>query len=63
MTVHVDELHSEVTPAGPAPGPGPGAGGSTEARSTPWSREFDALRLARRLAELTARTRAEGFDD
>ncbi len=59
MAVHVDEVHADVVPAGPAgaapaPGARPESLGAAEDR---WRETRD------RLEWLAGRVRAEGFDD
>ena len=58
MTVHVDELHTELVPAATAPAGGPERGkGVLGAAAEQWEdARCDVERLARRVA-------AEGFDD
>jgi hypothetical protein len=58
MSVHVDELHSEVVPFGRS------AGGVPERRAEPVGAVEDRWRETRgRVEWLAARVRAEGFDD
>ncbi|MEV7888939.1 hypothetical protein ACWD3I_20175 [Streptomyces sp. NPDC002817] len=57
MSVHVDELHSEVVPAGSA-----AAGGAREPQN-PWAAEERRQEMCGRAAWLAARVRAEDFDD
>ena len=57
MSVHIDELHSEVVPSAPGPG-GPAA--TTE---PPWAAQERWCSDRDRAAWLAARVGAEGFDD
>ncbi|MFF7282005.1 hypothetical protein [Streptomyces griseorubiginosus] len=60
MSVHVEELHSEVVPSG-AGGAG-GAANGPEPRN-PWAAEEHWEELRRRAVWLAARIGAEDFDD
>lgn len=64
MTVHVDEIHTQVHPGGSGPGAaaaGTGAGQQTAAR--PGAREDDWRSAEARVHQLRCRVAAEGFDD
>jgi hypothetical protein len=59
VTVHVDELHTEVTPAGE-----PAGTAAREPAPAPLDAAAEAWRERRRSAAMIARrTAAEGFDD
>ena len=57
MSVHIDQLHTEVIPEPESPAV-PGV-----AADMPWDEEERAREMSRRMARDLARTRAEGFDD
>lgn len=61
MSVHIDELHTDVTATGPGAGNG-GAGQRERHESTPSSQE-QWTQAHRRVEWLAARVAAEGFDD
>lgn len=62
MTVHVDEIHTQVHPGGSGPAAvGAGAGQHTAAR--PDAREDDWCSAEARVRQLRCRVAAEGFDD
>ncbi len=56
MSVHVDELHSEVAPAR-------SAAESAREPQNPWAAEEHWQEMCRHTAWLAARVRAEDFDD
>lgn len=57
MTLHVDEVHSQVVPSSPG-----GAATDTEP-APPWEHEERWREARDRLTWLAARVCAEGFDD
>jgi hypothetical protein len=59
VTVHVDELHSEVTPVGSPPPPST----TDDQRPSPWAAEDQWQATQRRAEWLQRRTAAECFDD
>ncbi len=58
MTVHIDELHSDIAPAGGGPPAAP-----TDPPSPAWKRDEAVASALRRRAWLQARTAAEAFSD
>jgi hypothetical protein len=58
VTVHVDELHSDVTPAPPARN-----GGTDQRVQPPWEAEERWCEQRERLEWLTRRVSAVNFDD
>ncbi len=58
MSVHVDELHTDVVPA-----PSPGGPADGERAVPPWTREERWADARRRAEESARRVAAEGFDD
>ncbi len=59
MTVHIDELHSDVVAAPPAAAEAPGG----DAREEPWAAQARAVEAVRRADWLAHRVRAVDFDD
>lgn len=65
MTVHVDEIHTQVHPggSGPAAAAAAGAGAGQQGAVRPGAREDDWCSAEARVRQLRCRVAAEGFDD